>query len=194
MATLAGLRGRVRLRLEESVEALWSDAELDEALGATLEEYSHLFPREERLELAHPGGAGPLAVPGETFEVLRVTLASGWTVPRRSSPRDSSSGEELAWESFAGALHFSGNVPAQALVVWRLTGYEVGQVPETDSGLLVLGGVWRALQQRGVQEYRRGGLTGWAGEPGVTRAAGREYRDALGRRRRRVRSRVMGTS
>jgi len=191
MTTMAGLRARVRLRLEETTEALWSDDVIDEAIGATLEEYNHLFPREERLPLAHPGGAGPVDLPGETVGIVRVVLANGWVVPRRSIASGSPSGEALAWEWFAGGLHFNRAIVPQALDVWRLTPCSLEQVPVWDCGLLVLGGLWRTLQQRSVQEVKRGPMLGGMADREVVRAAGREYARALNLRRRRVRSRLM---
>src|SRR5690606_19970006 len=150
MPTLEAIRTQVRTRLEEAEAALWSDTDLDEAIGATVLEYSHLFPREDRAAVAIEAGEQSVAGPADTFEVLRVVLANGRGVPRRSSPVGSPSGEELAWEWFAGAIHFNRPLEAQTLDVWRLTGHTVEQVPAADAGLLVLGGVWRALQQRSV--------------------------------------------
>lgn len=191
MTTLASLRARVRLRLEETTEAIWSDDVIDEALGATLEEYNHLFPREERLPVAHPGGQGPLTLEGNTTGIVRVVLANGWTVPRRSAASGSPSGEALAWEWFGGELLFSRALEAQSIDVWRYTPHEIEQVPEWDCGLLVLGAVWRTLQQRSVQEVKRGLFL--AGQPAqdVVRSAEREYNLALRRRLRRARQRLM---
>jgi hypothetical protein len=191
MTTMAGLRARVRLRLEETTEALWSDDVIDEAIGAALEEYNHLFPREERLPLAHSGGAGPVELTGETVGIVRVVLANGRVVPRRSIASGSPSGEVLAWEWFAGGLHFNRAIEAQSLDVWRLTPFSLEQVPVWDGGLLVLGGLWRTLQQRSVQEVKRGPMLGGMADREVVRAAGREYTRALNLRRRRVRSRLM---
>ncbi len=192
MATIAAVRGRVRTRLEEDAEAVWSDAELDEAISASLEEYSHLFPREESTDLAVAGGATSIAGPDGTVEVLRVCLENGSVVPRRSIPSRSASGEELAWEWFAGTIHFSRPIEAQTVTVWRLTGCSLEQLPEADVGIIVLGAVWRALQQRTVHDFKRGGPLGGTTYGGVVRSAEREYTRALDLRRRRVRSRVMG--
>jgi hypothetical protein len=180
MPTLVSVRARVRTRLEEQAAALWSDAEIDEAVAASVEEYSHLFPREESVTL--PVSAGSMSVGGleGTFEVLRLTLENGRVVPRRSSPVGSVSSEELAWEWFGGALHLSRPLEAQTLTVWRLTGSTVEHVPEADAGLIVLGAVWKALQQRSVQDFKRGGVLG-----------GMPYVRAMDGRRRRVRSRAM---
>ena len=192
MTTLVTLRARVRLRLEETVEALWSDAVIDEAVLTTLEEYNHLFPAEERVPVSHVGGAGPLEVAGQTAGVVRVVLADGSTVPRRSIAAGSAAGETLSWEWFGNALHFSRNLEAQALDVWRLAPRTLESVPEWDAGLLVLGALWRTLQQRSVQEVKRGLLLSGMADQAVVRAAEREYTRALRQRQRRVRSRVMG--
>lgn len=192
MPTLITVRARVRTRLEEQAAAVWSDSELDEAIGASLEEYSHLFPREESVELAASAGATAVDGPEDTFEVLRLTLENGRVVPRRASPVGSGSGEELAWEWFAGTLHFSQPLEAQTVTLWRLTGSAIEQVPEADAGIVVLGAVWRALQQRSVQDFKRGGPLGGMSYGSVIRAAEREYARAMDTRRRRVRSRAMG--
>lgn len=191
MPTLISVRARVRTRLEEQAAAVWSDAEIDEAIAASVEEYSHLFPREESVTL--PVAAGSMSVGGleGTFEVLRLALENGWVVPRRSSPAGRVSGEELAWEWFGGALHFSRPLEAQSLTVWRLTGSTVEHVPEADAGLIVLGAVWKALQQRSVQDFKRGGVLGGMPYAAVIRSAEREYVRAMDGRRRRVRSRAM---
>lgn len=194
MTTIAEIRARVRLRLEESVEAIWSDAVIDEAIGATLEEYNHLFPMEERVPISHTGGAGPLALGDDTVGVVRVVLAGGGVLPRRSIASGSSAGEALAWEWFGGALHFSRPVEAQSIDVWRLTPRTLEQVPAWDTGLLVLGAVWRTLQQRSVQEVKRGLLLSGMADRAVVRAAEQEYARALSIRQRRVRSRVMGAA
>lgn len=192
MATLATVRGRARTRLEEQAAAVWSDTEIDETIAASLEEYSHLFPREESLGLPVIAGATSVDGPDDTFEVLRLTLANGWVVPRRASPAGTMSGAELAWEWFAGRIHFSRPVEAQTLTVWRLTGSTVEQVPEADIGIIVLGAVWRALQQRSVQDFKRGGLLGGMSYSAVIGSVEREYTRAMDSRRRRVRSRAMG--
>ena len=191
MTTLAGVRARVRLRLEETIEAIWSDDTIDETIQASLEEYNHLFPKEERLPVAHPGGTESIALDSDTVGVVRVVLANGWTVPRRSLASGSPAGETLAWEWFAGALHFSQPVDAQSVDVWRFTPRSLEEVPEWDVGLLVLGSVWRTLQQRSVQEVKRGLLLSSLADRSVVRSAEREYTRALNLRRRRVRSRVM---
>lgn len=192
MATLATVRSRVRTRLEEQAAVVWSDAEIDETITAGLEEYSHLFPREESIELLVTAGARSVASPEGTFEVLRLTLENGLVIPRRGSPVGIAGGEELSWEWFAGALHLSLPIEAQTLTVWCLTGSTIEQVPEADVGIIVLGSVWRALQHRSVQDLKRGGPLGGMGYGPVIRSAEREFTRALDARRRRVRSRVMG--
>lgn len=191
MPTMVSIRTRVRTRLEESVAAVWSDGDIDESITATLEEYSHLFAREESVELAVEAGATSVDGSAETFEVLRVVLENGSVVPRRAAPVGSSSGEELAWEWFAGTIYLSRAVEAQTLTVWRLTGHSIDQVSAADSGLLVLGAVWRSLQQRSVQDFKRGGPLGGMTYDTVIRSAEREYTRALDRRRRRVRAHVV---
>lgn len=190
MTVMTGLRARVRTRLDETVAGIWSDALVDEAILATLEEYNHLLPKEERVPVIHPGGLGPLAVPGETQDIVRVVLGSNRQVlPRRGAGSCYPEAEELAWEWFDGALHFSRSLPAQDVDVWRLRPHDPDEVPLGDRGLLVLGGIWRALQQHSVQELRRG-----IPSPAHTavRFAEREYTRAFEARRRRLRIHMAG--
>jgi hypothetical protein len=190
MTAMVGLRARVRTRLEETVAGIWSDAMVDEAILATLEEYNHLLPKEERVAVSHPGGVGPLAVPGETQDVVRVVLGSNRQVlPRRGAGLRYPDAGELAWEWFGGALHFSKPLPAQTVDVWRTRPHEPDEVPQGDRGLLVLGGIWRALHQHSVQELRRG-----VPSPAHTavRFAEREYQRAFDARRRRLRIHLAG--
>src|SRR5690554_2399903 len=75
MATLAEIRGRVRLRLEEGSAAVWTDEELDEAILAGLELYNGRFPMEATQSAAVNGTN--VAMPAQARAVLRVTLADG---------------------------------------------------------------------------------------------------------------------
>ena len=191
MATLNEIRTRVRQRLDEQAAAIWTDAELDEAVEATLEEYNHLFPAEQELDQPVSEGAMALALPTDTQAVARVVLADGAVLPRRGEPTGRTADEAAAWETFAGELRFSRPLAAQTLTLWLLGGHAVTDVLEGDSGLLVLGAVWRALMQRSVQDFKRGGPLAGVSYELVIRSAREEYEQALDRRRRRVRSRLL---
>jgi hypothetical protein len=186
MATMAEIRTRVRLRLEEASAAVWSDAELDEGITATLDEYSGRFPREATAALAVNGTN--VAMPNGARSVLRVTQENGAVVPRRTAPTERTVDERLAWETFAGFIWFTQPLPSQTLTVWHLTSHAVGDVPEADVGLLVLGAVWRALEQRGVQELKRSGPTAGPSFDRQVERARREFERAFDQRARRVRS------
>ena len=191
MPTLNEIRARVRQRLDEQAAAIWTDAELDEAIEATLEEYNHLFPAEQ--ELSYPVSEGETAVtlPTGTRAVVRVTLADGSVLPRRGEPVGRTADEAAAWETFADELRFSRPLAAQTLTLRLLGDHAVTDVPDGDSGLLVLGGVWRSLVQRSVQDFKRGGPLAGVSYELVVRWAREEYERALDRRRRRVRSRLL---
>jgi hypothetical protein len=64
-------------------------------------------------------------------------------------------------------------------------------VPAGDVTLLVLGGVWRSLQRRAVQDAKRGGVRSGVSIDLVVRHAQQEYLDALENRRRRARVRLV---
>jgi hypothetical protein len=191
MPTLSELRTRVRQRLDEQTAAIWTDAELDEAIAATLEEYNHLFPAEQEVSQAVSEGATAVTLPAGSRAVVRVALTDGRVLPRRGEPQGSTADEAAAWETFAGELRFSQPLPAQTLTLWLLADHVVTDVPEGDAGLLVLGGVWRALVQRSVQDFKRGGPLAGVSYELVIRSARDEYERALDRHRRRVRTRLV---
>lgn len=187
MTTLSGVRSRVRLRLEESAPGIWSDAELDEAISSALDEYNAFFPLEATADLIAQDGDSDLALPTGTRAVLRVTLADGWVVPRRGTPVGRTSDEQQAWEMFGGELHFSRPLTAGTVSIWYLRDHAIDDVPDGDAGLLVAGAVWRALQQRAVQDAKRGFPSTVAYDL-VLRHAESEHRQMLDARRRRVRA------
>jgi hypothetical protein len=186
MATLTEIRTRVRLRLEEASAAVWSDAELDEVITATLEQYSERFPREATATPAINGTN--VAIPNGARSVLRVALENGAIVPKRAAPVERTADERLAWETFAGVIWFTRPLPAQTLTVWYLTSHAVGDVPDADAGLLVLGAVWRALEQRGVQELKRSGPAAGGSFGSAVQRAREEFERAFDQRARRVRA------
>jgi hypothetical protein len=183
MTTTAAMRARVRTRLEETTAAVWTDAEIDECVTGALEAYSWLFPKEATASVAASEGATSVAVPSGAIEVRRVALADGRVVPRRGRPQRRTADEELAWEVFAGSIHFSRPLSAQTLTVWHTTMMTLADLPPSDEGLIVLGGVVQALQARAVQDLKRGNPTDRA----VVDRARDDFERELARRARRVR-------
>jgi hypothetical protein len=188
MPALADIRARVRARLEEQTAAVWTDAELDEVITASTEEYSLRFPRQLATPVAVASGAWSCPVPAGSLGIVRVTLADGYVVPKRGRPAGKTSDEWLAWEEFAGLIHFSRPLAAQTLTVWSLTGHSVAEVPSPDVGLLVAGAVWRALEQRSVQALKRGGPANGVSLNLVVRQARDEYQRVFDLRCRRLRA------
>lgn len=185
MPTQATIRARVRLRLEEQAAAVWGDGEINEAVAETVEEYNHRFPMERTAELAVGEGDREVAAPEGAVGVVRVLLADGRVVPRRLGPVGDTAGERLAWELFAGVVRFTRPLAAGTVTLWYLGPGAIDELPEADAGLLVLGAVWRALQQRGVQSFKRGALGGVSFDL-IARAARVEYMAALDARGRRL--------
>lgn len=185
MPTQESIRARVRLRLEEQAAAVWADGEIDEAVAETLEEYNHRFPMERTAELAVGEGDREVDLPEGAVRVVRVSLADGRVVPRRLGPVGDTAGERMAWELFAGVLRFTRPLPAGTLSLWYLGPAAIDELPEGDAGLLVLGAVWRALQQRGVQAFKRGALGGVSFDL-IAHRAREEYLAALDARQRRL--------
>lgn len=188
MTTINALRGRLRTRLEEATAAVWDDAELDECLTGALDEYSRRYPAEAEGALTVPAGATTVALPAGAFDVRRVTLASGEVVPRRGAPSGSPSGEELAWEVFAGALRFSRPLAAQTIAVWHATAQTFVDLPAADEGLVVLLAVAAAIDARAIQDAKRGLPTDHALLRHTRATADR----AMAQRGRRLRTRVVG--
>lgn len=188
MATMAALRGRVRLRLEEATAAVWSDAELDEGITGALEAYGWIFPREVLAAVAVNDGDTTVAVPAGALDVVRVVLENGAVVPKRGAPAGRTADEDLAWEVFAGSLRFSRGLSAQTITLWHTAAQTLDDLPPADEGLLVLGGVVQALEARAVQEFKRGGPLGGAGYDAVITRARAEFEREMDRRRRKVRA------
>lgn len=191
MATLAEVRARVRLRLEEASAAVWSDDEVDEAITAALELYNERFPLEATATVAVGTDATSVAMPANARRIVRVTLEDGAVVPQRSEPVARTADERQAWETFAGTIWFTRPLPAQTLTIWHLTSHAVGDVPEADIGLLVLGGVWKALEQRSVQELKRSGPVAGDAAGYIVRRAREEFEQAFNQRQRRARAVVV---
>ncbi len=192
MATLADVRGRVRLRLEESSAAVWSDDELDEGITSALELYNERFPLEATATAAISANGTNVPMPVYARSVVRVTLADGSVMPKRAAPVARTADERQAWETFAGTIWFTRPLPAQTLTIWHLTSHAVSDVPEADIGLLVLGGVWKALEQRSVQELKRSGPVAGNASGYIIRRAREEFEQAFGQRQRRATTTLVG--
>jgi hypothetical protein len=184
MTTTEAMRARVRTRLEETTAAVWTDAEIDECVTGALETYSWVFPKETTANVAASEGATSVGVPSGAIDVRRVVLADGQVVPRRGRPQRRTDDEELAWETFAGSIRFSRALSAQTLTVWHTTMMTLADLPVSDEGLIVLGGVAQALDARGVQDLKRGNPTDRA----VAEHARDDFERELARRARRVRA------
>ncbi len=199
MATLAGLRTRVRVRLEESSAAIWSDAELDECITAALDAFALRAPLEVITSSSIPDGSRSAALPSGTRQVLRVELGDGRVLPRRGATTrwgtdaegsDSTGTGTVGWEMFADALRFTHPLAAQTLRIWHTATPTLAELLPADDGVLVLGAVACALQTRAMQDAKRGVGAGDAASAGinpvVTRAE-QAFATALDRRTRRAR-------
>jgi hypothetical protein len=183
MATAAALRARVRTRLEEASAGIWTDTELDECVTGALEAYALVFPKETTAGLAVAEGATSAALPADTLETRRVTLADGTVVPRRGAPARATCDEELAWEAYAGTLWFTQPLAAQTLTLWLTSAPTLADLPSADEGVVVLGGVAQALTQRAVEDFKRGVPR----DETVVERARAEFELELRRRARRLR-------
>lgn len=187
VATADDLRARLRTRLEETSAAVWTDAELDECVASALQAYGALYPVEAIATAAVGEGATACPAPAGTRGVERVILADGTVVPRRGRPSGATAGEALAWEAYAGLLHFTQPLVAQTLTIWRRADVTLDTLPADDEELIVLGAVAQALDARAIQDYKRGGSLGLTSGNDLIRHARDDFERALGRRGRRVR-------
>ena len=186
MATIEGIRGRVRTRLEEATAAVWTDDEIDECVTGALEAYGWCFPIERIATVAVSDGATTAVAPVGMQALQRIILADRTVVPRRSHPTGTTAGEQQAWELYGGLLHFTQPLSAQTITIWHTDAPALADVPDDDEGLLVLGAVVLALQNRAVQDYKRGGDP--ADSDHIINHARAEYDRALTYRSRRMRA------
>jgi hypothetical protein len=188
MATAESLRAQVRIRLEEAVEAVWNDDAIDEFVRGALSSYSWTYPREVATDVAVAEGETSVPFPASTRQILRVIQADGSLIRPRGYPAHPVPAEALAWEPFAGLIHFSQALPAQTLTVWRTAAVTLDTLPADDEEMVVLDAVYRLLQARAIQEFKRGGPLSSSSYDAVIARAHADYEFALGLRRRRVRS------
>lgn len=182
MATAADLRSRVRLLLEESVAAIWTDAEVDQAVLDALGEYN-LTARREVVTTATLAGDEIWTLPADCVRVVRVDL-DGEIIPRRGPVTAWGDRELQAWEMFAGALQFV-EAATGDLTVWYLGGYDLATLPARDEPLIVTGAALGLLTVRAIEQGKRG----MADDVAPARAALAARLDELRRARgRRVRS------
>lgn len=191
MTTMAAMRTRVRTRLEEATPAIWTDAEIDEGIAGALDSYSWLFPKEATAPIAVPADTTSTPAPTGAIDIRRVILADGSVAPKRAAPRERTSDEELAWELYAGSILFTHPLSAQTLTVWYTTAMTLADLPPSDEGLIVLGGVAQALEARAVQDFKRAGPLANPAYDAVIRRARADAERELNRRRRHVRSAVI---
>jgi hypothetical protein len=165
--TLAGVRSRLRTRLEDSSGSpLWADATLDEGLKRALDDYSQWSMAEATTTFTATANDLTATVPSGAMRVLRVIDPTGWVIPQRHGESlRFGADEELSWTSFAGLLRFSRPLAAGVYTLhtlgaraWPATGGDNFPVPESDLGLIVAGAAVYALEVRGVQEWKRGPL------------------------------------
>ena len=165
--TLAGVRDRLRTRLEDtSGSPLWADATLDEGLKRALDDYSQWRPAEAAPTFTATADDVTAELPSETLRVLRVTDPTGWVIPpQHDTSLRYTADEELSWSFFAGLLRFSRPLAAGTYTVYTLGARSwpdddatAFPVPDSDLGLIVAGAAVYALEVRGVQEWKRGPL------------------------------------
>lgn len=177
MATIEGLRSRVRVRLEEAAPAVWTDAELDECVTGALETYAARFPREVVAEVTVASGTTYVPFPDGAISIQRVITGDG---------------DAVSWESYAGTIHFLNPLAGGAIAIRHTAPTTIADLPLHDEGLIVLGAVASALEGRAVQDFKRGGPPSSSGYEAVMKRARTAFDQAMDRRGRRVRSIASG--
>ena len=200
MTTLTEARQRVRLALEDSgASTSWADDEIDEGLVQALDEYSHRYPMELKVEIPVVEGQSSLDLPDGARSVRRVIDPRGNVIPPQPIPLRGTAGSEQSWEVWGDRVEFARRLPAGDVTLWYLgprafpdSDATEMPVPDEDVSLLVLGAVMWCLEQRSVADWKRGSLP--ARYETVLRRAQEAYRSAWRSRERRVRTgRIVGT-
>ena len=172
MATIDDLRSRVRVRLEETAPAVWTDAEIDACITDALDTCSARFPREATATLPVTSGTTYVPFPSGAIAILRVTLDDGYPIP---------------WDAFAGTIHFLDPLPTSSLSIRYTTPTTLATLPSSDEWLVVLGAIAAALERRAVQDFKRGGPPTSAAYDAVLTRAQAAFDQAMDRRGRRIR-------
>lgn len=112
MATRATLRALLRQKLGDAAGAVWSDSNLNDALGQSLREYGAAYPKQNVTTIAAPAGVTALAIPSVLAEgrLLRLYDPNGDLVPRdpydgNPAPPAASGGQ--CWRFFSGGIRLA---------------------------------------------------------------------------------------
>lgn len=187
MATLGEVRARLRRALEDADPAspLWSDLDLDDALGTAHREYGARFPREATATLAAVAGQLEYPLPTGARRVVLVESPAGQPLPRRAPNASTEAGAAQSWTVFGGAVCLGAPLVAALVVRYRgLYLYPTSEggdfgLPEEGVDLAVAGAVVLLLQRREIAGAKRRG--GSASVSGALEEARRAYTVALGR-------------
>ena len=191
--TLLAARTALRRRLEDSSGTpLWSDDLLNDALTAALNEYSQWSREQKTTTFTAADSDTSATLPTDCREVLRVIDAAKRIYPRAASGAGATSDVLASWEAFAGALQFTKGLSAGTYTVWYEADWTFPStdatafgIPDSDIDLLLAMAAVVALDERAVQEWKRGQL------PSRYQTALTEARNTVNRqwsaRRRRLR-------
>lgn len=201
MATLAEVRTRVRTWLEDSgASPLWSDEAIDEGLNDALIEFGYGEPAQKTTTITAAAGATLLTPPDDFQRCARLIDPNGAIVPQRAaSAARYVADEEQSWEDFAGNLRLARPATAgdytlwyEALYAFPATDATAWPTPADSIPLIIAGACYWALQERAVQEWKRGPLPARYQER-ITSAL-EDYHRLQAARRRRVRTSTVEVS
>lgn len=197
--TLSDMRDRVRIRLEDtSPNPLFAIEEIDEALGHALADYTmtELEQKTDQLTVDQSGQT-MLGLPDDLRQVVRLISPTGQIMPMRgASPMRRTANEDLAWEQFSGAFHFSRPIPEGDYTLWYLAvrsmptdGGDFFPVDHPDDVLIITGAASWCVERRSLEEWKRGPLP--ARYETVARRLKGEYAQLWHSKRKRMRTGTM---
>lgn len=182
MATLAELRGLLRLQLNDNAAEgyLWGDATLDLQINSAIREYGRGFPMQRETTVTTVAGQREYDLPADCLSVLRVAggscVASG-LVPDGSRYAGSPS---EGYELYGGKLILY-LAPAESgleLAVRYLAPHtplssdgDSCTVPEADEDLLLAMAAARAIESLWTEEAKRRQFERRTGEPAMVAAS-----------------------
>ena len=204
MTTRLQLRTTVREILEDTTGSpLWSDAALNEFLGAAMRAYGARFPRQATAATDPiPAAASSMALPAglPTMEIIAVRDAAGRDVPRASQRTGPAASEATGliqgWSAWAGTLRLQRPATGDEVGVWtidylagrELAGDDVSQQPveSGDEPIVAAVAAAQAMKRRLVEDAKRGAPLAGAAAAVATFTA--EAERLIAGRKRRVRA------
>lgn len=162
--TLSAARMLVRRKLEDtSGTPLWADALLNDGLKAALDDYSAFRRDEKTSTVTLADGDTSFALPADCRQLVAMIGPDGWRYPMATEGFGRTSDLALSWEVFGSTVYLTAAASAGDYTLWYRADYVFPSsdaatfpIPDSDVGLLVAAAMVYALDERAVQEGKRG--------------------------------------